>query len=402
MTTSALQCSKRDIWLIRVYYFLFFGAFGFNLPFLNLYYDRAGITAEQIGIFATINAVVGLVVSPFIGSLISKNSRQIRLSQFGLLASGLVMILIGLSSKMVPFAIFSGLFSLGFAGVFPASISIAQTIVRCAPGNAGFGSIRLFGSIGWAVVTYGAGLMIEQVGLTVIFIGYVLFVVLAAVVIGLIRLPDGPDDGPGKIPDVKLREVTGKLLRNRGLVGFAAAVLFIQFALIGIRQFESLFMDDLGATESIIGLAFTIAAVIEIPFMLIADKIIQRFNTTNVLLVGFFLDLIRMVIVLLVPTVPLIIFARAVTGISYSFVAIGSAEFVQERAAEGHNVTLQALYTVTFPNLISVFASPLIGGLFDTRGGLVIYQVGAAGMALAIAVFLATGRVKSSRVMAEG
>jgi PPP family 3-phenylpropionic acid transporter len=389
-------CTKQDLWLVRAYYFILFGAFGFTIPFLNLYYDRLGIPATQIGFFVTINALVALVASPSIGAYAGKSSNQSRIIQIGLIFSAVIITLIGFSKNAIMIGLLVGLNGITIAAVYPTSISLAQSIANFAPGNQGFGSIRLYGSVGWAIVTYAAGLAIERFGISVIFFGYVIFLSIGAWLIGCIRVQgDQLEDDPST---TKLRTVLAGTIKDKSLVGFGVMVVISYGAMIGVRQFEVLYMDKLGAPESVIGLAYTIAAVAEIPFMLLADRLIDRVNSTNVLRLGLFLDLTRLVLVWLFPTIPIILIGRAISGVAYAFYTVALVQFVLERARAGQNIALQAVYNVTLPNLISIIASPIIGRVFDQEGGYAMYSIGIWGMLIAMVLFISTVSGKRSRL----
>ncbi|MFC1936480.1 MFS transporter [Chloroflexota bacterium] len=394
-------CSKKDLWLIRLYYFVLFGALGYILPFLNLYYDRLGISAGHIGIFVTVNSVVSLIVSPMVGLMIGMFPKPVRIIQIELILSGIVLALIGLNESVPILALLVGLNALLFAGVYPTSISIAQSIAEHAPGKVGFGSIRLFGSLGWAIVTYGAGLAIEKYGMVVVFIGYGVFVLVGAWLLGCIKFTEEIGMGESESKGMKLTSVLSAVVKDKALVGFGLMVLISYGALIGVRQFEVLFMDQLGAPESIIGLAFTIAALVEIPFMILSDRLIDKINSTNVLRLSLLLELARLIFVALFPSVPIILIGRAITGIAYALNIVALVKFIHERAPRGQNVTLQALYNITIPNMISILASPVIGSVFDARSGYAMYYIGIIGLIAATIVFLITVRGKRSRVGAS-
>jgi len=54
---------------IRGFYFLYFGAVGCLSPYLNLYYQRVGLTGLQIGVLSAIAALVTQLASPLWGML---------------------------------------------------------------------------------------------------------------------------------------------------------------------------------------------------------------------------------------------------------------------------------------------------------------------------------------------
>ena len=65
--------------------------------------------------------------------------------------------------------------------------------------------------------------------------------------------------------------VLQSLLSDRALIGLAMAFALFWLTSNGRQQFKSLYMQHLGASEKVIGLAYTYPALIEIPIMLWAE-----------------------------------------------------------------------------------------------------------------------------------
>ena len=59
--------SKRNLRLIRIYYFLWIGAGGFLSPFVTLFYKARGLTGTEIGLLSTFGAITGMLAAPVWG-----------------------------------------------------------------------------------------------------------------------------------------------------------------------------------------------------------------------------------------------------------------------------------------------------------------------------------------------
>ena len=150
-------------------------------------------------------------------------------------------------------------------------------------------------------------------------------------------------------PTPRLRQSLSQLTRDRTLLGLALALSVLLFAVNGIRQFEPVFLSQLGAGETIIGLASTIGAVVELPAMLWVDRLGRRHGSGQLLRMSFLLYVVCALSVVIAPTVPVILFSHVIDGVAYSFFAVALVLFIGEVAPDRQVTMMMAVFTVTLP-----------------------------------------------------
>lgn len=69
-------------------------------------------------------------------------------------------------------------------------------------------------------------------------------------------------------PHIPVNKMVETLLKNRSMLALAFAMFIVWLTGTGRVQFESIYMTQLGATESVVGFSTAIGAMIELPFML--------------------------------------------------------------------------------------------------------------------------------------
>ncbi len=84
--------SQRNLWTLRLYYFLLIGGGGFLFPFINLFYTQQGLSGTEIGLLSTFASLAALIAAPWWGRRSDATSHPRRLLQFGLLATSLCML----------------------------------------------------------------------------------------------------------------------------------------------------------------------------------------------------------------------------------------------------------------------------------------------------------------------
>ena len=221
-------------------------------------------------------------------------------------------------------------------------------------------------------------------GLFVIFIGYLVGYVSGAGTIRFMRLPPKSVSRTlAQQPRLSIRSALRDVLHSRRLRGLAIALVIFGFMMYGLRSFEALYLQQLGAPSTIVGLMSTIGATVELPGMLWADRLVRRFGAARVLRYSFMLEVVRLCRVLLVPTVPTLLLMRAVGGISFSWYVVSVLGFIYESVPEQRVTTTLALFNVTLPAVINMVAAPASGFIFDRVGGYWLYALGAIGSAAA-------------------
>ncbi len=161
---------QRNLWTLRLYYFMLIGGSGFLFPFVNQFYRQQGLSGTEIGLLSTFASLAALIAAPWWGRRSDASAQPRRLLQFGLFATSLCMLALSLQSVFAWMAFIVTLDALLSVGVAPLSDVVTLTVIK--QGQSGYGSVRLWGSLGWAVTALLGGWLIEQTGLLTMFAGY--------------------------------------------------------------------------------------------------------------------------------------------------------------------------------------------------------------------------------------
>jgi PPP family 3-phenylpropionic acid transporter len=384
---------RRDWWLIRLYYLTVIGAGGGLFPFINLFYQRQGLSGTEIGWLGTIGALTGLISAPLWGrwSDITENPR--RLLQIALVGSALLYLLVSFQSIFWWFAVLILL----QASISSGTDALSTGLALKQAGSGRFGSVRLWGSLGWAIVVLLAGWGIERRGLELAFWGYAVLVGLSVLLLNGIGNRRAAETNPSNRASLSTLGLLRRITRDRAMLGLAIALTITWLTRLGTYQFEALYMDQLGAGESLIGLSSTVGAVIEIGAMLWADRLVTQRGSDRLLKTTLLLYALMGLGVVLAPAVWMIIAMRALGGFAFSFYSIALVRFIDERAPLGQVTTVLALYTVTLRGLITTVGAPLSGLIYDTAGAYWLYVLAALGSLLAWLILRLTVSGKRSQ-----
>lgn len=155
--------SYRQYWLLSGAFFFFFLCWSFSFSLFPIWLDQAiGLSGESIGVIFSVGAAAGLIIMPFYGFIQDKLGLRRHLLLFvagmQILAGPFLIFVYGpnLLENLLPVAVAGGIV---FGLAFGAGIGALETYVERAGRQTGFefGRARMWGSLGWAVATFGAG-----------------------------------------------------------------------------------------------------------------------------------------------------------------------------------------------------------------------------------------------------
>jgi len=375
--TLLFKRPPKDLFFARLYYFTFMGGWGFILPFANLFYISLGFSGKQVGLISSTSAIVGMIASPIWVSTVKRHPLAQRILQIAIVFGAIGYYLIGRQTSFLPIIFIIFLHSMAASGIMPLSDSMAVTVSK--ESGLGYGSVRAWASLGWIVSVLTSGQLIQQFGYVAAFVGVSLMWLIASSVVFFIQphyfkntqVPN--QQAPG------LRVAIQRMFQDRTLLGFAIALVFIGFLNSGVLQFENVFLSQLGASKRLISVAGILSAVVELPFMIYADRFMHRLGAHRLMLVALTLTFFQRLTVLLLPSIPTIMIVRFIGGMGFSFYTISFVGLISSRTQPTETGTILALYTVTIAGLVSIIAAPIGGAIFDAVGARWLYAFSALG-----------------------
>ena len=371
-----------DLVFARLYYFSFMGGWGFVLPFINLYYVSIGFNGKQIGLIASTSAIVGMLVSPLWVSEVKKRPQARSILQVALILGGIGYYTIGLQNLFPMIIAVVFLHALAASGIAPLSDSMAVTVSQ--ESGSGYGSVRVFGSLGWIVTVLTSGWLIARFGFIAAFSGVALLWLTASGLIFFIQPHYFTAQQVSSQPRPNLRAALQFIWHDSVLRGFAVALIVIGFLNNGVLQFENVFLSELGATKQLISVAGILSAVVEIPFMLYSDKVVQRVGAHRLLMIALSMTIFQRLAVLIFPAIVTIMIVRFIGGVAFSFYTISFIRLISSRTRSTETGTVLAIFSVTIAGMVNIVAAPISGAIFDVIGARWLYALSSTGYVIGI------------------
>ncbi|HWQ13131.1 MAG TPA: MFS transporter [Roseiflexaceae bacterium] len=360
----------------KLFYFFWFVALGIAVPFIVLYYRRAGLDEAQIGLLLALPGLAQLVAGPLWG-LLADTLRLRRLLPVVVVGTLAPLALIGQVTAFGPIFALALLYALFSVAVSPLADS--ATLAALGAQRERYGALRVWGAVGWSLSTLVAGWLVEpaRLGLGMIFWAYPLMGALAA--LAALGMPRAQLAAAG----ASLAGAARTLLRDPRWARFLANALLIGCSGSLVHGFLSLYLEDLGASGEQIGLAYLIAGLSELPVMVLSPIVLRRWGARPLLITAGLAYALRMALFAVVPTAEWALAVQLLNGLCFAALWIGGVVEAQRLAPPGLEATAQSLFgTAVFGVAVA---------LANTAGGVIYRDFGFGALFAAAAILSLLG-----------
>ncbi|MBN1673045.1 MAG: MFS transporter [Kiritimatiellae bacterium] len=346
---------RRAAYSVRWYYFFRFMAMGSMFPYLGPYFkEYCGATDRDIGLFSMAGAVVALFTDGVWSVLADKASSRARFTAGLCLMSAFVVPMLAFVRDFWSVLAVLLLHALFFSPITPMANSVALEQLGTR-GRAGFGTIRVWGTVGFLVSLWLIGPQLDAAGLLWMFPVFSLGTLVAA---GFMwRIPARDRRAASGVLAAAVRA----LCRKRNVLGFLLAAFFASLGSHMGYVFFSIYARELGANNTLLGRLWSIGVGAEIAMMLFAARLVSRIGVKRLILVGMLGVFAKWAGMSLASTwwhlLPFQLFHAASFGAFY----IGAVSFMDAESPENVRSTAQAVYNILSVTLCRIIAGPLSG-----------------------------------------
>ncbi len=332
-----------------------------------------GFTSSQIGITVALGNILGVILQPFFAG-IADSSKRISLQK-------LTAILSAVTALFFVLVYFLPNILIGIAACFLLTdtfLQVTQPLVNSVSiyyVNQGisvdFGIARGVGSISYAAASSALGYLIERKGVNIIILAGILFLML--IVLTLLSMPILTCQNS----DAPVAQATSIGTAKESIWQFFARYKRFTIALLGVTllfTFHNMtnnyliqIVQSLGGNSANMGTALSIAAICELPTMLIFSKLLKYFRSNQLLILSGFFFAVKAITYLLAGTVTQFYLAQVFQMGAFALYIPASVYYVNETMEASDKFKGQAVMTAT--NTLGGVIGSLLGGfLLDYAG----------------------------------
>ncbi|WP_273123756.1 MFS transporter [Bacillus weihaiensis] len=351
---------------LRMFMFFVSAIGSMVVSFLPIYFQHKGLSSSQIGWFLAIGPFVGLVAQPIWGYA-SDKYKTVKKVLFACLVGFVLSVTWLFQLNSFTWILIAGsFFFFFFSPVNPLADNLAkrQSIIHSVT----FGSIRMWGSIGFAIVSLFSGFLLSEYGIDFLVIPITFFAV-STCLLSLVL-----SDVKGGSKKVNYKDM-GVFLKNPTLLLFFFLVSLVLLTHRTSDSFISLYLLEIGGNEMLVGWIWFIGVSSEALLFYLSAKWFRPSNPIIYIIIAAFLYCIRWIFTAFASDPTMLLMIQVLHGVCFAVIFLGALEYLyqivpEELQASGHMVFVGICFGVT-----GILGSSIGGIIFEKYGGTLLYSL---------------------------
>lgn len=351
--------ASNEVSWLRALIFTIYGTSALVASYFPLFYADLGFSRTQIGYIYAVGPMISLI-SNLLWSYASDRYRTIKKILIILLTGQILMsFFLSMSTQFSVIMLIITLYYSFFYPVLPLTDSIAISTANRY--NKNFLSIRIFGSIGFAVFALLIGYVLSTIpsistmGVAMIIAGTALFFSLFI------------KDQASSVSKVNFSGVVS-ILKQKELLWFLGCVFCLALGMRMNDAFLSITLHDLGAGEELIGWAMLLSAFSEIPIFLLLTRYGGNFKELPLLLFASLMFALRFLLVGISDSATGVLLIQMMHGVSFGIFYVTAIRMLSRLIPAQFQATGLALFTVMWSSLSGLLSGTFGGMLFEHFG----------------------------------
>lgn len=345
-------------WL-RAFTFTIFGTSVLVSSYFPLFYSQLGFSSSQIGLLYALGPMISLVAN-LLWSVASDKYRTIKKIMLILLIGQIIMsAVLSVSTKFSIIVLVITIFYFFFYPVFPLSDTIAINAAKRH--NKNFITVRIFGSIGYAFFALFIGYVLSVIGSSRTMWVAIGIAAIALAITLFIKDQDSP------VAKMDMSGIWG-ILKQKELLWFFGCVFSLAIAVRMNDAFLTVTLNNLGASENIIGWSQLASSMSEIPIFLLLSLYGEKIKELPLLVFASLMFATRFLLVGIADSAGMIVAIQLLHSVSFGVFYVTSIRMLTRLIPDHYRATGMALYTIVWSS-----ASGLLSGTF---GGVIFEEFG--------------------------
>ena len=307
------------------------------MPYLGVFLDGRGFSSTEIGeLFALIT--VARIAGPNLWAVLAdKSGRALKVLQLGALLTFGTFCLVFFVEGFWALTLSLGLMMMFWTAILP---QIEGLTLNCIRGHASrYGRIRLWGSIGYILLTVFTGKMIDVFSSEApIYVGAIVLLSLFAITL---LLEEPPREKSSSHQQVSIWHK----INTPVFYAFLLSVALLQLSFGAYYGFFALYVIELGYSGQATGWLIAIGVVAEVIIFLQAGKLITLFGVKWILVISTLLTALRWYLLAVVAHNPaILVLSQMLHAFSFGMTHAASMHFIHHYFGNTFQSQGQAIY----------------------------------------------------------
>lgn len=366
----------RVIWL-SLYCFLLYASRGVLMPYLGPFLTDRGFEAASVGLIMALSPLATMLTQPLWGLWADRAATR----------RGVLQTALGATTILALFW-YSGtnlwIFLPGIAFFFSSesalySLSDAVMLQGAREAGTDFGNVRLWGTVGFGLASLVVGRLLHDVSEPVIII---YAAVLLVAFVASFRLPPA-----GASTVSSMGKGYKELLTRPDLLLLWTLAFLLMLTMMFHYTYFSIHMRNLGATMGLLGVAYLLSCLSELPFLTFAGPIFRRLGGRKLLLIAGVMLALRWALVASLDSPLLLTLTQLLHGVNFIVIYYALAVEVDEKAPAELKASGQAINRIVTTGLARLVGGAAGGAAVAAMGIRLSYFLSAAIALVAVVIF---------------
>lgn len=372
MEQLSTSTSRAELSWLRAFVFTFYGAAVLVSSYFPLFYSNLGLSNSQIGFLYAVGPMISLVAN-LMWSVASDKYRTIKKIIIILLTGQIVMTVVLSFSTTFPIIMLAiTVFYFFYNPMFPLSDTFV--INASKKHKTSFISIRVFGSIGFAFFAIVIGYVLSFIGSDGTMKVYIVFAGLALFFCLFIKDQNTP------VAKMNLSGIAS-IFRQKELLWFFACVFFLALGTRMNDAFLTISLNELGASEGLIGWAMLASAGSEIPVFLYLSFKGDKFKELPLLIIASLMFAARYFLMSVVDSPIAMVSIQLLHGFTFGIFYVTAIRMLTRLIPPQYLATGMAVFTIVWSSISGLLSGTFGGLIFEHLGRQQFYL---AAMAMSI------------------
>lgn len=336
------------------------------ISFLPVYLKAKGLSGTEIGWILAVGPFAAILAQPFWGYMSDKYKTIKKILLILVIGLLFTSVLFFQMNSFIAIIMMGALFYFFTTPIGALGDSLAQR--RADEMGVSFGTIRTWGSIGFATSALVIGELLDRIGVEYMIWPYLFFGTIALIVI--LRLKDVKgSQGPLHIKDVTI------IFKNKPFLIFLFIMLFISTTHRANDSFIGLYIVELGGTERLIGIAWFIGVASEAVIFACAGWWFRKFHSLIFVTIAGGLYALRWFLFASVDDPLLILGLQIMHGLTFGVFYVASFDYVTRLIPKHLQSTGHLIFYAVLFGLSGIIGSLGGGAIMDMYTGSLLFLV---------------------------
>jgi len=349
-------------WRLSGFYWVYYAILGGLVPFWGRYFQLNGFDAQQIGVLMAVVSSARLIGPNVWAWIADTSSNRLFYLRLATICGAVFFVWVTLNQQYYLLILSIFAFAFCWGAVMPQFETIAMS--HLADQKQKYTLVRLWGSIGYIVLSVAMGTLLDNYGAQ----GF--SITLQFLFFGAILLSFSIPKIPVKQQAEHSEQSILKVFKNKTVIVFFLALLLLNMSHSPFYTYFDIYVTSYGYSGMTSGLLIAVGVMAEILVFLVVPRLIVKFGIKNLLIVSFFLASCRWLITAsFIENIYMIVFAQLMHAATFGIAHAASIQWVARIFTGKLQSRGQAFFTSFTYGAGGVIGNLLFGNIWPQEDG---------------------------------